>query len=78
MHQSQRIDKFLITKEMYITGEKDNVAGDYISNLTLDYTINQKKLGLFMEPSISRLLIKMVKKKNTTFKTSHFHNYARL
>lgn len=59
--------------------EKDNVAGDYISNLTLDYTIKPKEIGLVY----GTVNIKTVDKngeeeKQSTFKTSHFHNYARL
>lgn len=58
--------------------EKDNVAGDYISNLTLDYTIKPKEIGLVY----GTVNIKTVDKngeeeKQSTFKTSHFHNYAR-
>lgn len=58
--------------------ENDNVAGDYINNLTLDYTIKPKEIGLVY----GTVNIKTVEKngeeeKQSSFKSSPFHNYAR-
>ncbi|MDU9351875.1 phage resistance protein [Staphylococcus warneri] len=58
--------------------EKDDVAGDYISNLTLDYTIKPKEIGLVYGTVIIKTIDKNgEEEKQSTFKTSHFHNYAR-
>lgn len=59
--------------------EKDNIAGDYIYNLTLNYTIIPKKLGLIY----GKINVKTVEedngeeKKKATFHADHFTNYAR-
>ncbi|HDG8750862.1 TPA: phage resistance protein [Staphylococcus aureus] len=58
--------------------EKDNVAGDYISNLTLDYTIKPKEIGLvYGTVNIKTIDKNGEEEKQSTFKASHFHNYAR-
>ena len=58
--------------------EKDDVAGDYISNLTLDYTIKPKEIGLvYGTVNIKTIDKNGEEEKQSTFKTSHFHNYAR-
>lgn len=59
--------------------EKDNIAGDYINNLTLNYTIIPKKLGLIY----GKINVKTVEedngeeKKKATFHADQFTNYAR-
>lgn len=58
--------------------EKDDVAGNYISNLTLDYTIKPKEIGLvYGTVNIKTIDKNGEEEKQSTFKTSHFHNYAR-
>ena len=53
----------------------DDVAGDYISNLTLDYTIKPKEIGLVY----GRIFVKTNEQdeKEAHFKSDHFNNYAR-
>lgn len=59
--------------------EKDNIAGDYINNLTLNYTIIPKKLGLIY----GKINVKTVEedngeeKKKASFHADQFTNYAR-
>lgn len=59
--------------------EKDNIAGDYINNLTLNYTIIPKKLGLIY----GKINVKTVEedngeeKKKARFHADQFTNYAR-
>lgn len=59
--------------------EKDNIAGDYINNLTLNYTIIPKKLGLVY----GKINVKTVEedngeeKKKANFHADQFTNYAR-
>lgn len=59
--------------------EKDDIAGDYINNLTLNYTIIPKKLGLIY----GKINVKTVEedngeeKKKASFHADQFTNYAR-
>ncbi len=55
--------------------KKDDVAGDYINNLTLDYTIKPKEIGLVY----GRIFVKTndQDEKEAHFKSDHFNNYAR-
>ncbi|MEB6208187.1 phage resistance protein [Staphylococcus pasteuri] len=55
--------------------EKDDVAGDYISNLTLDYTIKPKEIGL-VYGTIS-VKTNEEDEKQAHFKQGTFNNYAR-
>lgn len=55
--------------------KKDDVAGDYINNLTLNYTIKPKEIGLVY----GRIFVKTndQDEKEAHFKSDHFNNYAR-
>ena len=55
--------------------KKDDFAGDYINNLTLNYTIKPKEIGLVY----GRIFVKTndQDEKEAHFKSDHFNNYAR-
>lgn len=55
--------------------KKDDFAGDYINNLTLNYTIKPKEIGLVY----GTIFVKTNNQdeKEAHFKSDHFNNYAR-
>ena len=55
--------------------KKDDFAGDYINNLTLNYTIKPKEIGLVY----GTIFVKTndQDEKEAHFKSDHFNNYAR-
>ena len=64
----------MIIKGTYITA-KDDFAGDYINNLTLNYTIKPKEIGLVY----GTIFVKTndQDEKEAHFKSDSFNNYAR-
>lgn len=64
---------------IYHRQKSDDIAGDYISNITLDYTITPRKLGV----CYGTIFVKTIKdemdgeEKKSTFKSDTFNSYAR-
>ena len=57
---------------------KDEFAGDYISNLTLDYTIKPKEIGaVYGTISVKTTMENGEEDKQAHFKSSPFNNYAK-
>ncbi|WP_059747360.1 hypothetical protein [Staphylococcus haemolyticus] len=57
---------------------KDDFAGDYISNLTLDYTIKPKEIGaVYGTISVKTTMENGEEDKQAHFKSSSFNNYAK-
>lgn len=58
--------------------EKDDIAGDYINNLTLDYTIKPREIGVvYGTVNVKTIDKNGEEEKQSTFKSAHFNNYAR-
>ncbi|HDT8452525.1 TPA: phage resistance protein, partial [Staphylococcus pseudintermedius] len=58
--------------------EKDDIAGDYINNLTLDYTIKPREIGVvYGTVNVKTIDKNGEEEKQSTFKSVHFNNYAR-
>lgn len=63
---------------IYHKEKRNDFAGDYISNLTINYTIIPKKLGVcYGTISTKTEEVDGEEKKKSTFKSDNFNNYAR-